>query len=71
MAHFRGPRPPYRWQRGLLLLNLPRRLIPGSFGDLPSSRADKPVPYPVGQACPRHLGSLPDQLLVLGNQADV
>jgi hypothetical protein len=28
MHHFyRGPRPPYRWQLGLLLLSLPRRLI--------------------------------------------
>jgi hypothetical protein len=25
--HFDGPRPPYRWQLGLLLLCLPRRLI--------------------------------------------
>lgn len=31
------PRPPYRWQLGLLLLGLPRRFIPGRFGDLPPS----------------------------------
>jgi hypothetical protein len=71
MDTFYGPRPLYRWQLGLLLLSLPRRLIPGSFGDLPPGRADQPVPYPVGQAGPCHLGSLPDQLLVLGDQPDV
>lgn len=27
MAYFDAPRPPYRWQTGLLLLSLPRRLI--------------------------------------------
>jgi hypothetical protein len=59
-------RPLYRWQLGLLLLGLPRRLIPRGFRDLPPGRANEPVSYPVGQARPGQLGCLPDQLLVLG-----
>lgn len=66
-----APRPPYRWQRGLLLLCLPRRFIACGFRDLPPGGADQPVPYPVGQAGPRQLGGLPDQLLVLGGDPDV
>jgi hypothetical protein len=30
MDTFHGPRPLYRWQLGLLLLSLPRRLIPAA-----------------------------------------
>lgn len=71
MVHFAAPRPPYRWQLGLLLLSLPRRFIPRGFRDLAPRVADEPVPYPVGQARPRQLGGLPDQLLVLGGDPDV
>ena len=35
MRSFNAPRPPFRWQLGLLLLSLPRRFIPGRFRDLP------------------------------------
>lgn len=31
----RRPLGPFRWQFGLLLLSLPRRLIAGGFSDLP------------------------------------
>ena len=71
MAHFNSTRPPYRWQLGLLLLSLPRRFIPRGFRDLASGGPDEPVPYPIGQARPRQLGSLPDQLLVLWYQTDM
>ena len=67
MDHFNGPRTLYRWQRGLLLLCLARRLIPGGLCDLAPRGADEPVPYPVGQTRPRQLGGLPDQLLMLGD----
>ena len=40
MAIFYGPRPLYRWQRGLLLLSLPRRLIPRGLRDLAARSAD-------------------------------
>jgi hypothetical protein len=70
MAHFNAPRPPYRWQRGLLLRGLPRRFIPGRFGDLPPGRPDQPVPNPVGQAGSRQLGGLPDQPFMLGSDTD-
>lgn len=40
MDHFIGPRPLYRWQLGLLLLSLPRRLIPRGLSDLPAGGAD-------------------------------
>lgn len=66
-----SPRSRFRWQLGLLLLSLPRRLIPRSFRDLAPCVADEPVPYPVGQARPRQLGGLPNQLLVLGDQTDM
>lgn len=67
MAHFDSPRPLYRWQLGLLLLSLPRRLIPCRLCDLSPGGADQPVPDPVGQAGPRQLRGLADQLLVVGN----
>jgi hypothetical protein len=42
MRDFKAPRPPYRWQLGLLLLGLPRRLIPCGLRDLPPGGADDP-----------------------------
>jgi hypothetical protein len=69
--HFKGPRPPYRWQRGLLLLCLPRRLIPGGFRDLPPGGPDESVSNPVGQTRPCQPGSFSNQLLMLGNETDV
>ena len=36
--------PPYRWQLGLLLQSLPRRLIPGGFRDLPAGGPDDAFP---------------------------
>lgn len=60
MKTFYGPRPPYRWQRGLLLRCLPRRFIPALPGGLvlPLGIPElvpcgfvEPVPDPVGQ-CP-------------------
>lgn len=70
MDHFNRPRPLYRWQLGLLLLSLPRRLIPRGFGDLAPRGADEPVPYPVAQARPRQLGGLPDQSVMIRCQPD-
>ncbi len=70
MAHFNAPRPLYRWQLGLLLWSLPRRFIPGGFGDLSPRDANQPVPYPVGQAGSRQLGGLADQPLVLRSHTD-
>lgn len=70
MARFNAPRPLYRWQLGLLLRSLARRFIPGSFGDLPPGRADQPVSNPVRQAGSRELGSVADQLLMLGGDTD-
>ena len=71
MAHVNAPRPPYRWLLGLLFPGLPRRLIAGRFCDLPPGDADQPVPNPDGQAGSRQLGGLPDQLFMLGSDADV
>jgi hypothetical protein len=71
MEHFNGPRPPYRWQTGLLLLSLPRRLITCGLCDFAPGGADQPVPYPVGQAGPRQLGGLADQFLMLRSHPDV
>ena len=68
MAYFDVPRPPYRWQTGLLLLLLPRRLIAGALRDLPPGGADQPLPHPSGDAEPRQLGGLSDQLLVFREQ---
>lgn len=70
MAHFNAPRPLYRWQLGLLLLSLPRRLIPADLGDLPPSRADQSVSYPVGQAGPGKLGSLSNQPFMVRSHSD-
>ena len=70
MDTFYSPRPLYRWQLGLLLRSLARRFIPSSFGDLPPGRADQPVSNPVRQAGPRELGSVANQLLVLGGDTD-
>jgi len=44
--HFNAPRPPYRWQRGLLLLSLPRGLIAGELRELAASGADQRSAYP-------------------------
>lgn len=71
MRNFNGPRPLYRWQLGLLLLNLPRRLISCGLSDFPARRANEPVPYPVGQARSRQLGSLPDQRFMVWDQSNV
>lgn len=60
------PRSPFRSLLGLLLRGLPRGLIARRFRDLSPSGADKPVPYPVGQACPGEVRSLADQFLVFG-----
>ena len=62
-----GAVPMHRFLLGLIARGLPRSTIPGGFGDLASSDADEPVPYPVGQARPRQLGGLADQLLMIGD----
>jgi hypothetical protein len=36
--------PPYRFLAGLLLLGLPRRLIPGGLYDLATGGANDPLP---------------------------
>jgi hypothetical protein len=46
MAYLDGPPLPYRWQLGLLLLSLPRRLIARGFRDLPTRGADNALPIP-------------------------
>jgi len=75
MRTFNGPRSLYRWQLGLLLLSLPRRLIPRRasrlLGQLLAGGADEPLPYPVRDAHPRPLRSLADQLPMLWGHADV
>jgi hypothetical protein len=38
-----SPRSLYRWQLGLLLSGLPRRLIAGRFGDLTPRGPDDPL----------------------------
>jgi len=45
MAYFDAPRPPYRWQLGLLLLLLPRRFIAG--GPRPGRPGRLPLPAAV------------------------
>ena len=44
MDHFNGPRPLYRWQLGLLLPGLPRRLISSGLCDLSPGGADDALP---------------------------
>jgi hypothetical protein len=44
MTCFDSPRSPYRFLKGMLLLSLPRRLIPCGFCDLTPSSADDPLP---------------------------
>jgi hypothetical protein len=44
MPYFGGPRPLYRFLKGLLLLSLPRRLIPRGLCDLTAGCADDPLP---------------------------
>ena len=70
MAHFNGPRPPYRWQLGQLLPGLSRRLIPAGFCDLAPRRADDPLAEPVGQAYPRQGGRLPYQGVMLRQESN-
>ena len=43
MASFNAPRPLYRWQRGLLLLSLPRRLIAACLSDFAPGGPDQPL----------------------------
>ena len=59
------PRPLFRWQLGLLLQSLPRRLIPASLRDLPPGGADDGLPQPIGEADSRQLSGLPDQCVML------
>jgi hypothetical protein len=70
MRSYNAPRPPYRWQLGLLLLSLPRRFIAGRFRDVLPGGADELVPYPVGHARPRQLGGPLNHLLMLRGDAD-
>lgn len=70
MRHLDAPCPsrlfgPLRWQLGLLLLSLPRRLIPGCFGNLPPGGFDDPLPEPVGHAHACQGRRLPYQGIVL------
>ena len=57
----------YRFLLGLIARGLPRSTIPGGLPDLAPGGADEPVPYPVGQARPRQLGGLADQLFMIGD----
>lgn len=57
----------HRFLLGLIARGLPRSAIPGGFRDLAPGGADEPVPYPVGQARPRQLGGLADQLFMIGD----
>lgn len=70
MAHINVPRPPFRWQAGLLLLSLPRRFIASGLRDLPPGGADQSLPHPSGDADPRQLGGLTDQVFVLLKQPE-
>ncbi len=70
MRHSDAPCPsrlfgPLRWQLGLLLLSLPRRLIPGCFGNLSPGGFDDPLPEPVGHAHACQGRRLPYQGVVL------
>jgi hypothetical protein len=65
MPYFSGPRSPYRFLKGLLLLSLPRRLIPSGLCDLAAGCTDDPLPEPVGHAHSCQGGSLPDQGVML------
>jgi hypothetical protein len=70
MRNFNAPRSLYRWQRGLLLLSLPRRLIAGHFGDVLPGRADEGASNPVGHARSCQLSGPLNHLLVLGSDTD-
>ncbi len=61
---------PYRWQLGLLLPGLPRRLIPGGFRNFPAGGADDALPEPVRQAHSCQRRRLPNQSIVLRQEAD-
>ena len=69
------PHPPFRWQLGLLAASLPRRFIPAGCSlllrQLLAGGADEPLSNPVGDAHPRPLGGLADQLPMLWGHADM
>ncbi len=68
MRHFYGGAVPMHRFFGAFTPEPPRRLIPSGLRDLPPGGADQPLPHPSGDADPRQLGGLPDQVLVLLKQ---
>lgn len=65
-----SPRPLYRWQLGLLLLSLPRRLIPRGFRNLAPSGTDDALPEPIGKAHSCQGSRLTDQGVMLWQETD-
>lgn len=63
------PLGPFRWQLGLLLLCLARRLIPRGFSDFAPGGTDDPFPEPVGQAHPCQGCRLPDEGVMLWQES--